>query len=70
MIKADDVNIGYHPDGYRIDKTTGPMNRYTKWEVDANGRWGNPTPVCFHSLPAEGWITAERFDWDKAEDAS
>lgn len=61
---ADEIEIGYHPDGYRIDKTASPMNRYTKWTILGSGEWTNPEPVCFHSFPADGWHKAERFDWN------
>ena len=32
-IAAKDVSVGFHPDGYRIDKTALPINRYTEWEI-------------------------------------
>jgi len=28
-----EIEIGFHPDGYRIDKTASAMNRYTKWDI-------------------------------------
>ncbi len=62
--KAEDIHIGYHPDGYRIDKTASPINKYTKWEFGPDGGWKGGKPVCFHSLPESGWIKAEKFDWD------
>ena len=58
------VEVGFHPDGYRIDKTTAPINRYTKWEIQGF-RWSNPKPVCFDSLPQKGWIAKDKFDWNK-----
>jgi hypothetical protein len=61
---AKDIDIGYHPDGYRIDKTASAMNRYTQWEISADGRWQNSRPVCFDSLPEDGWLKADRFNWD------
>lgn len=64
--KAGEINIGYHPDGYRIDKTASPMNRYTQWNVLADGKWEKPDPVCFDSLPQDGWIKAESFDWHES----
>ncbi len=64
-LRADEVEVGYHPDGYRIDKTASLLNYYTKWTVSAEGRWGNPEPVCFHSLPESGWIVCDRFVWDE-----
>ena len=62
-LKANEIDIGYHQDGYRIDRTASPMNRYTLWEQAADGSWINPEPVCFDSLPREGWLKAEGFDW-------
>ena len=70
QLKADDVEVGYHPDGFRIDKTASPMNRYTQWRIDPDGRWANPKPVCFHSLPEAGWIKVERFHWDEPPQAN
>ena len=64
LIKAGDVTIGFHPDGYRIDQTASPMNRYTKWEIKQGGEWCNPKPVCFDSLPEGGWTEVDKFDWD------
>ncbi len=61
--KATAVEIGYHPQGYRIDKTASPLNRYTRWEIDARGEWIKPSPVCFDSLPEDGWIKSKGFDW-------
>lgn len=63
--KANEIEIGYHPDGYRIDKTASPMNRYTKWDVSAEGRWSEPEPVCFDSLPQDGWLKIEGFNWEE-----
>lgn len=62
---ANEINVGYHPDGYRIDKTASPMNRYTKWRISPEGRWSDPEPVCFDSLPEEGWLKAEGFNWEE-----
>ena len=64
-LKANDIIVGFHPDGYRIDKTASPLNRYTKWEITAGKDWHNAKPVCFHSLPQTGWVVAEKFDWNK-----
>jgi hypothetical protein len=64
--KAQEINVGYHPDGFRIDKTTGPMERYTQWEISPEGTWSNPAPVCFHALPANGWHKADHFEWGGA----
>lgn len=65
--KAEAINTGYHPGGYRIDKTASPMNRYTQWEIDSDGKWVKPKPVCFHALPEQGWITVEKFEWGNLE---
>jgi hypothetical protein len=65
FFEASEINVGFHPDGYLIDKTASPMNRYTKWEVSAGNKWTNPTPVCFHALPPNGWIKKDKFDWDR-----
>lgn len=62
--KAAETEIGYHPDGYRIDKTAAPMNRYTRWRISSDGRWCDPVPVCFQELPAVGWVKASVFRWD------
>ena len=64
MFKNEDINIGYHSDGYRIDKTASAMNRYTKWNISTDGKWDNPKPVCFHSLPETGWNKVDGFDWN------
>ena len=61
--KVNEIEIGYHPDGYRIDKTASAMNRYTKWEIAEGNRWCNPQPVSFDSLPEKGWIKKDKFDW-------
>lgn len=63
--KANEIEIGYHPEGYRIDKTASAMNRYTKWDVQSNDKWSNPAPVCFDSLPPEGWYKCDGFDWSE-----
>ena len=65
VLRAMDVTVGFHPDGYRIDKTAPPINRYTKWNILPNNHWCNPEPVCFDSLPQQGWIAKDKFDWDK-----
>ena len=66
MLEAKEVTVGFHPDGYRIDKTASPMNRYTKWDVLPGHRWCNPRAVCFDSLPQDGWFKKDRFDWDRS----
>ena len=53
--KAEEIRIGFHPAGYRIDKTASPMDFYTKWQITPEGEWINPKPTCFHSMPPEGW---------------
>lgn len=53
--KATDIMVGFHTEGYRIDKTASPMDIYTKWEITPEGTWINPKPTCFHSLPQDGW---------------
>lgn len=66
---ATEIEIGYHPDGYRIDKTASAMNRYTKWHIRDGGRWERPAPVCFDSLPTEGWHKCEGLDWQEDGDS-
>jgi len=61
---AVDIDIGYHPEGYRIDKTASAINRYTQWDISPDGEWNNPKPVCFHSLPEDGWFKVDGFNWD------
>jgi hypothetical protein len=63
--EAAEIDVGFHPDGYRIDRTASPMNRYTKWEILPGNRWTHPKPVYFHLLPPSGWIKKDKFDWDK-----
>ena len=63
IFNVTEIEIGYHPDGYRIDKSASPMNRYTKWDISQDDHWGNPKPVCFDSLPVQGWIKKDKFDW-------
>jgi len=62
--KASEIDIGFHPAGYRIDKTASAMNRYTQWNVVPGQGWCDPKPVCFDSLPQEGWFKKDKFDWD------
>ena len=62
---ATEINVGFHLDGYRIDKTASPMNRYTKWDILPGNKWRSPEPVCFDTLPNEGWFVKDRFDWNK-----
>jgi len=64
-LDAAEVTIGFHPDGYRIDKTALPMNRYTKWDILPGNKWHNPKPVCFDALPQKGWFAKDRFNWDE-----
>ena len=58
------IEVGYHPNGYRIDKTASAMNRYTQWNIALDNKWSNPKPVCFDSLPPDGWIKSQGFDWN------
>jgi len=64
---ADDIHIGCHPDGYRIDKTASPLNRYTKWSIGPDGHWHDKKAVCFHELPDQGWVKTKEFDWESSE---
>ena len=63
--KAIEITVGFHPNGYRIDKTASPMDRYTKWDIGPGNLWCNPEAVCFDSLPQNGWIAKDKFDWDR-----
>ncbi len=67
VLDARDVTIGFHPDGYKIDKTASPMNRYTRWDILPGNNWNNPKPVCFDSLPQKGWFAKDKFDWDESD---
>ena len=60
VLEAKDVTVGFHPDGYRIDKTETPMNRYTKWQIISGKDWCDPKPICFDSLPQQGWIAIDQ----------
>jgi len=61
---ATEIEVGFHLAGYRIDKTASPMKRYTRWQILQGNQWRNPQPACFDSLPQEGWIKKDRFDWE------
>lgn len=63
--KVKEINIGFHPDGYRIDKTASPMNLYTRWQIFDDGHWHSFEPVDFDVLPLEGWFKCEGFDWNQ-----
>lgn len=52
--KASEIKVGSHPGGFRIDKTAAPMEMYTRWDI-REGVWKKPRPVCFDSLPQDGW---------------
>lgn len=65
-LSPEQITIGFHPDGYRIDRTASPMNRYTKWQVQPRNQWRDPEPVCFDSLPQQGWFAKDKFDWAKS----
>ncbi len=56
---VEDITCGYHPEGYMIDKNAEPLDRYTQWEVPPMREWKNKKPVCFHSLPKDGWIKCD-----------
>jgi hypothetical protein len=60
-----EINIGFHPAGFRIDKTTSPINFYTKWQISDEGRWCNCKPVDFDVMPTKGWLKCDGFDWEK-----
>ena len=62
IFNASDIKKGFHPEGYRIDKTASPIDFYTKWEITAEGTWINPMPACFHSLPQKGWYKSDSFN--------
>lgn len=55
IFSASKIRKGFHPDGYRIDKTASPMDYYTKWEITSDGEWVNPRATCFDSMPQDGW---------------
>lgn len=57
--EASEIKKGYHPEGYRIDKTSSPLDFYTKWEITPGGKWINAKPTCFHSMPQEGWYKTD-----------
>lgn len=61
----EEVNIAYHPTGYRIDKTASPMNFYTRWQIDEEERWREFEPVDFDALPRFGWIKSKGFNWNE-----
>ena len=58
------IDVGFHPDGYRIDKNDSPIGPYTKWEVHPNGQWCKPQSVRIEDLPLNGWIKTDKFVWD------
>jgi len=62
--KATEIAVGFHPDGYRIDKTASPMNLYTKCQISDDGHWHSFKPVGFDVLPLEGWFKSEGFNWN------
>lgn len=64
---VNEIDIGYHPKGYRIDKTASPINYYTKWKMQSGRKWVHPKPVSFFSLPQDGWTRVDKFDWDNAK---
>jgi len=64
IFNVTEITIGYHPSGYRIDKTASPLNRYTRRRIMEDGMWVECTPVCFDSMPPEGWVKSKKFDWN------
>ncbi len=64
-LDVSEITVGFHPDGFRIDKTVAAMNRYTHWDVLPGNHWRHPRPVCFHDLPVDGWIIKDKFDWQE-----
>jgi hypothetical protein len=69
LLEARDVIVGFHPEGYRIDKSASALNRYTQWKIATGNHWCDPKPVCFHSLPDDGWIAVDKFDWNMISDS-
>jgi len=65
IFSLTEIEFVFHPDGYRVDKTALAMNRYTKWDILEGDHWCNAKPVCFDSLPEQGWIKKDKFDWDE-----
>ena len=65
---ASEIKKGYHPDGYRIDKNASPMDYYTRWEIAPDGKWINPRPSCFDSMPQHGWRKTDSFEEQKSAD--
>ena len=63
MFKVTEIKIGYHPDGFRIDRTASPMNYYTRWDISEDGTWHNPKPVDHDIFPEDGSHKADSFDW-------
>ena len=63
--KVTEIEVGFHPDGFRIDKAASAMNRYTRWDISGKGQWEKPVSVCFDSLPEQGWFKTDKFDWDE-----
>jgi len=64
---ASEIRKGFHPDGYRIDKTASPMDYYTKWDITPEGKWINPKATCFDSMPQEGWHKTDSFNGEKSQ---
>ena len=61
------ITIGFHPEGYKIDRIASPIGPYTRWKVEAGCVWYNPKPVLFEELPLDGWIKTDEFDWEGVE---
>ena len=64
--RASEVTVGFHPNGYRMDKTASAMDRYTRWDILPGNHWCHARPICFHELPEEGWVLKDKFDWHRA----
>ena len=63
VYSVKEITTGFHPVGFRIDKTTSPINFYTKWQISEGGAWHSPEPVDFMAFPEKGRIKSEGFDW-------
>jgi len=57
---AREIKMGFHPEGYYINKNTSPMDFYTKWQITPEGKWIEPKPTCFDSMPQQGWYKGEK----------
>ena len=64
---ASEIIKGFHPEGYRIDKTASPMDYYTKWEITPEGKWVGMKATCFDSMPQTGWHKTDTFNGEQSE---